>query len=615
MSPKTQRHGLLQQGFLLYLGGTLLLSLQFLLQLLGSTTTELMDALGYTFYLASCLSHAACLMLPAYLIASLLIALRPGRYALWVQTLLTGLMSILCQLDAQVYAIYRFHINGFILNMVFGPGAGEVFNFDTALYLSEGMLLLAIGLLSLGIYLLTSWLWRRHGRAYWGWGLGLILGATLLAHLMHIYGAFVSRPSIVRSAKLLPYYFPTTSYSLMLRLGFHSPSDLEALQHGGSGLVNYPRRPLVKEQPKQLPNILIILLDSWNKRALTPETMPATYAFAQRSQWYTDHKSASNGTRSGVYGLFFGLSCYYWEEFEASHVQPLLISRLSELGYDMRAYPSATLENPNFASVLFKQIPGLRTSTPGASSLERDRRLTEDYLSELPQRQASGRPLFSFLFFDLPHSFELPKELNQRFSPAWDFADYTRLSKDSDPTPMWNLYRNTCYQDDLLLRRIFASLQSSGALENTIVILTGDHGQEFNESGRNYWGHNSNFADPQLGVPFICHFPGQASGRIDYRTTHYDLVATLMHDWLGVKNDPSDYSMGRLLSDPTPRPWHIVGSNLNYAFIIEGDTILEKTAEGALEVYDPKMKPILDYKIDNRRFNEAVQRLNSFFRQ
>ena len=166
MSPKTQRRGLLQQGFLLYLGGTLLLSLQFLLQLLGSTTTELMDALGYTFYLASCLSHAACLMLPTYLIASLLIALRPGRYALWVQTLLTGLMSILCQLDAQVYAIYRFHINGFILNMVFGPGAGEVFNFDTALYLREGILLLAIGLLSLGIYLLTSWLWRRHGRVY-----------------------------------------------------------------------------------------------------------------------------------------------------------------------------------------------------------------------------------------------------------------------------------------------------------------------------------------------------------------------------------------------------------------------------------------------------------------
>ena len=82
MSPTTQRRSLLQQGFLLYLGGTLLLSLQFLLQLLGSTTTELMDALGYTFYLASCLSHAACLMLPAYLIASLLIALRPGRYAL-----------------------------------------------------------------------------------------------------------------------------------------------------------------------------------------------------------------------------------------------------------------------------------------------------------------------------------------------------------------------------------------------------------------------------------------------------------------------------------------------------------------------------------------------------
>lgn len=608
------RKSYIRESWILYLGSTLLLSLQFIVYLLTSTLTELMDGLGYLFFALSSISHGASLMLPTLLLALVLQSLHPGRYALIIQTVFAALVSILVQFDAQVYAIYRFHINGFILNMVFGPGAGEVFNFDTSLYVREGLLLLGIGLLSLSTYALCCYIAQRNPKHWLTWGLGIILGSTVLAHGLHIYGAFVSRAPIVRSAKLLPYYFPTTSYSLMHRLGFQAPEQSKLLDHNSAGDINYPRQPLQLSQPKTLPNILIILLDSWNKRALSPECMPHTYAFAQEHQWYTQHKSASNGTRSGVYGLFFGISCYYWEEFEASKVQPLLIQRLLELGYDMRCYPSATLENPNFAGVLFERIPQLRRSTPGKTSLERDQRLTADYLSELEARKQSGRPLFSFLFYDLPHSFQLPKELNRRFTPAWDYADYTRLTKDSDPTPLWNLYRNTCYQDDLLLGQIFRQLKVQGDLENTIVIITGDHSQEFNENGRNYWGHNSNFSEAQLGVPLICHFPDKAAGRFAHRTTHYDLVPSLMHDYLGVKNATEDYSMGQLLQDTKPRPWHIVGSNLNYAFVIEGDTILEKTPEGALEVYDPHMKPLLNYRIDSKRFKQAVDRLNSFFR-
>ena len=111
------------------------------------------------------------------------------------------------------------------------------------------------------------------------------------------------------------------------------------------------------------------------------------------------------------------------------------------------------------------------------------------------------------------------------------------------------------------------------------------------------------------------HIPGAKPKRVNYRTTHYDVVATLMHDYLGVTNPLEDYSMGKLLSDSSPRYWHIVGSNLNYAFIAEGDTILEKTAEGNLEVYTPQMKPVSNYRIDAHKFNAAVERLNAFFKK
>lgn len=48
-----------------------------------------------------------------------------------------------------------------------------------------------------------------------------------------------------------------------------------------------------------------------------------------------------------------------------------------------------------------------------------------------------------------------------------------------------------------------------------------------------------------------------------------------MNKVLGVTNPPSDYSMGHLLTDTCSRNWHIVGDNLNYAFIEENHTILE----------------------------------------
>lgn len=158
-------------------------------------------------------------------------------------------------------------------------------------------------------------------------------------------------------------------------------------------------------------------------------------------------------------------------------------------------------------------------------------------------------------------------------------------------------------------------LRATGALENTLVIISGDHGQEFNENGRNYWGHNGNFSAHQLGVPLIVHFPQAHAQRYSHRTTHYDLVPTLLSRYLGVRNDPSDYSMGRMLDDPSPRRWQVVGSNLNYAFILPGDTILEKTAEGSLDVYDARMKPVPAYRLDPKAFNAAMERLNHFYKQ
>ncbi len=608
------RREALKRGFSFYALSAVAMAFHFATYMLGSSIFELMDTGGWLFFLSSCVSHAAIVCLLPFAFYAVLVGMRCPKAAAVVQVALAALLFILNYLNEQVYGIYRFHINGFVLNMVFGPGAGEIFTFSTLLYIYEALFFLLFVFLTLVVYRLSVWIWR-HKRKVYVWRVSAVfVMATLLAHGIHVYGSFVQQPSVMKSAALLPYYFPTTAYSLMTRLGVHPPADRAGLAEGGSGDVCYPVKPLQAHRPENLPNIVLILIDSWSKRALTPDCMPAIARFAKENQWFANHVSGSNGTRSGVFSLFFGLSCYYWESFEASHAKPLLVRRLLDLGYDFQTYPSAPLTNPDFARVLFSGVKGLRTGTPGRTSLERDEQITKDFMAYLDDRKDSRKPFFSFLFYDLPHSFELPEGRNIPFSPAWAFADYTKLGNSMDATPFFNLYRNCCYNDDRLIAQVLETLERNRMMDNTIVIITGDHAQEFNENHRNYWGHNGNFSQWQIAVPLICHFPGRPVGRFTHRTTHYDVVPTLMKDYLGVRNELSDYSMGHLLTDTQTRNWHVVGSNLNYAFIVQGDTILEKNAAGGLDVYAPDMQPLPGYRVDVKQFNKAVKQLNHFYK-
>ena len=76
-----------------------------------------------------------------------------------------------------------------------------------------------------------------------------------------------------------------------------------------------------------------------------------------------------------------------------------------------------------------------------------------------------------------------------------------------------------------------------------------------------------------------------------------------------VKNNPSDYSMGHSITYKTPRLWQVVGSNLNYAFII-----LEKTADGTLDVYDAHMNPVKNYCLPAKQFDQAIKQRTRFFK-
>lgn len=609
---------LLKEGFLYYLLSTFVAGILLMFYVQGDVVVDSLDGLGWVFFITSCWSHAAVVLLAFWLVFFLPWALLKWRRV--AASLLVGstsLLMVLAFVNMQVYKIYRFHINGFILNMILGPNAGDIFDFDTKLYLTESLMFLVIIAVCIGLWFLAARvagrLFRRH---VWG-GIGLLLSLLLIANGIYVYGSFVVKPSVLKSARLVPYYFPLSASSLLEDMGFER-KVMNISDDDASGELCYPLLPLDVQDSTQLqrPNILLILIDSWSRQSLTPECMPNLWQLAHEEQWYQNHVSCSNGTRYAVFGMFTGLQPYYWTAFEASRTSPLLVDRLLELGYDFRAYPSATLESPPFHRMLFQHVPNLRLDTPEPTPYERDLKIKKDLIADLPQLKAQDKPFFTFIFFDLLHAYSLPKELLNRFQPSWEYGRFDELHNDMDPTPFWNLYRNSAYQTDKMIGELIAAMKEQGLYDQTLVMITGDHAQEYNENHKNYWGHNSNFTQYQIGVPLIVHQPGIDTTVVyRHRTTHYDFVPTLMHDYLGVQNPLEDYTAGRLLSDTTPRLWHFVGNELRYAFIVEGDTILTKEGAGYVEVTDAHLNPVEDYSIKPREFDKAIKDLNRFFKK
>ena len=62
-----------------------------------------------------------------------------------------------------------------------------------------------------------------------------------------------------------------------------------------------------------------------------------------------------------------------------------------------------------------------------------------------------------------------------------------------------NRYTNAAHWIDYQIGRVLDEIEAQGLLENTVVIVTDDHGEEFMEKGA--WGHNSGFVEEQIHAP------------------------------------------------------------------------------------------------------------------
>jgi hypothetical protein len=145
---------------------------------------------------------------------------------------------------------------------------------------------------------------------------------------------------------------------------------------------------------------------------------------------------------------------------------------------------------------------------------------------------------YSFPAQNLP--FPFPKNIWLSLKP---FQNWIHLIQDR--------YKNAIHYIDSLFGSTVNFLKEKGMYDNSIIIFTGDHGEEFFEEG--YFFHGSRLSRMQTQIPIYYKFHPDLPKDIKQTkiTSQMDIFPTIFH--------------------------HILGENL-FKNILEGNSLLEKNA-------------------------------------
>ena len=92
---------------------------------------------------------------------------------------------------------------------------------------------------------------------------------------------------------------------------------------------------------------------------------------------------------------------------------------------------------------------------------------------------------------------------------------------------LWRVYLGGVLYQDWLLGRILDALEASGQADDTLVVVTSDHGEHF--GGQGLLGHGQDLDDDLLAVPLVMRGPGLGRGAVDATPASLvDLLPTLL---------------------------------------------------------------------------------------
>jgi arylsulfatase A-like enzyme len=145
-----------------------------------------------------------------------------------------------------------------------------------------------------------------------------------------------------------------------------------------------------------------------------------------------------------------------------------------------------------------------------------------------------SRPFFAVLNqFEAHDPYLPPRPFNLAFSDVqprfWVPGDGTVYSE-RQLQELVTAYDGSIRYLDHELGRLLDALRLRGVLDNTVVIVTSDHGEQFGEHGRDLVKHSNSLYSPVLHVPLVVIAPALVpAGRHAHPVSIRDIPATVMH--------------------------------------------------------------------------------------
>lgn len=301
-------------------------------------------------------------------------------------------------------------------------------------------------------------------------------------------------------------------------------------------------RPTRATASRKTPNVLVVLVDALRADRLScygheRETSPAIDALARESVRYTAAIAPASWTTPSVASLMTGLAprahgVVSRERARLPDACETLAESYAEAGYATAAFVTNPIvdRRANFDQGFrtFELLPHFKADAAIGAFLE--------WLDALPPEPRA--PFFAYLHLLDPHApYSAPPPFGGRFDPGYageltpEFWDEMRLSWQmtrergeeekrkfaAEKMATFKREREHCSREydaevafmDDAVGRLVARLRADGLLDDTVVVLTADHGEAFFEHG--FHGHGKDLHEETVRIPLLVRRPG-ASG-------------------------------------------------------------------------------------------------------
>ncbi len=323
-------------------------------------------------------------------------------------------------------------------------------------------------------------------------------------------------------------------------------------------------------------NVVLIVVDTLRADALgcygaTADPSPHIDSLAARGVRFDRCTSQAPWTLPSIASILTGL---YPSTHGAGSFSSVLPEDLNTLTRDFRRAGYAT-----GAVVSHRFVNRKKGFARGFQFFDESNSRNHDYVSSKGvtnialrwlRKQVEPDPFFLFLHYFDPHYNYMEHENFTEITPyegplspgddIWEIRERLESGSAEDIRYLRELYAGEIRQMDSEIGRVLDYLDESGLSENTVVVFTSDHGEEFMEHG--WLGHTRNLYGNLLSVPLIIRAPN-LPGRtvrddpamlVDLRTTIEKLAGLEPSENHGTdlfgKREPGRVSIAEVDFDP-----------------------------------------------------------------